>query len=147
LETHWRFADDNRPCRRNVAVAGERLEVRGRTENANYDLRRRLIRLVHGYRPTRPTAYWLGGKNTAVETRANVILFIARSSLISLFAYLFSGLFVGETMSWVVFSGPAYGAGLFAGARLFGLASERTFRRAGFALIAASVVTSLPVWK
>jgi len=92
-------------------------------------------------------AYWLGGKNTAADTRANIILFIAGSSLLSLFAYLISGMIAAQTLEWAVLTGPAYGAGLFAGARLFGMASELTFRRICFALIAVAVVTSLPLWR
>jgi hypothetical protein len=43
--------------------------------------------------------------------------------------------------------GPLYGLGLFAGSRLFGLASEVVFRRLCYGLIAVSVIASLPVWR
>jgi len=42
---------------------------------------------------------------------------------------------------------PAYALGLFAGSRAFHLASPEVFRRLCFALIAASVLTSLPLWR
>jgi len=42
-------------------------------------------------------------------------------------------------------TGPIYGVGLYAGARMFGLANEITFRRICFALIAVAIVLSLPV--
>jgi uncharacterized membrane protein YfcA len=43
--------------------------------------------------------------------------------------------------------GPAYGLGLYVGSRLFGRASEMVFRRLCYALIAVSVLSSLPVWR
>jgi len=92
-------------------------------------------------------AYWLGGENKTAETRANIILFIAGSSLISLITYFFGGLFEPQSVAWAVITGPAYGLGLFAGARLFGLASEVTFRVVCFVLIGLAVVTSLPLWR
>ncbi len=92
-------------------------------------------------------AYWLGGKNKTADTRANIILFIAGSSLISLVTYFFGGLFGQQAVTWAAISGPAYGLGLFAGARLFGFASEPTFRRVCFGLIALAVITSLPLWR
>jgi len=92
-------------------------------------------------------AYWLGGNNKTADTRANIILFIAGSSLISLVTYFVNGLFGPTAITWAAISGPAYGLGLFAGSRLFGLASELTFRRVCFALIAFAVIVSLPLWR
>lgn len=92
-------------------------------------------------------AYWLGGAGDHAEARAKIIVFFAGSSVISLATYLISGLITRETVFWALVTGPAYGLGLFGGARLFGLASESTFRRASLALIALAVVTSLPVWR
>jgi uncharacterized protein len=42
-------------------------------------------------------------------------------------------------------TGPIYGVGLYAGTRMFGLASEITFRRTCFALIALAIALSVPV--
>lgn len=92
-------------------------------------------------------AYWLGGQGDHTEARAKIIVFFAGSSLISLATYLVSGLIGQDTLWWALVMGPAYGLGLFAGARLFWLADERSFRRASLLLIALAVVTSLPVWR
>jgi len=43
-------------------------------------------------------------------------------------------------------AGPAYGLGLYGGTHSFSLAREDTFRRVRLALIAVSVLMSLPVW-
>jgi uncharacterized membrane protein YfcA len=91
-------------------------------------------------------AYWLGGKQAANVTRANIIMFFAGSGLIALVTYFAGGLIARNVLMWSALTGPAYGLGLFFGSRLFGFASERTFRRACFALIAIAVVISLPVW-
>ncbi|WP_180335950.1 hypothetical protein [Pleomorphomonas diazotrophica] len=40
---------------------------------------------------------------------------------------------------------PAYGIGLWAGARLFGVASEAIFRRICLGMIALAVVIGLPL--
>ena len=40
---------------------------------------------------------------------------------------------------------PAYGIGLWGGSRLFGVASETTFRRICLCLIALAVVIGLPL--
>ena len=42
--------------------------------------------------------------------------------------------------------GPAYGIGLWLGSHMFGLASEATFRRICYALIAIAALVSLPVF-
>ena len=43
--------------------------------------------------------------------------------------------------------GTGLSLGLFTGSRAFHMASPEIFRRLCFALIAASVLTSLPVWR
>jgi uncharacterized protein len=92
-------------------------------------------------------AYWLGGAASAANTRANIIIFFAGTGLVSLVVYLASGFVTHTTLTWAMIAGPLYGLGLFGGTRLFGSASERTFRRVCFALIAVSVALSLPVWR
>ncbi|RYE55568.1 MAG: sulfite exporter TauE/SafE family protein, partial [Hyphomicrobiales bacterium] len=42
--------------------------------------------------------------------------------------------------------GPAYGLGVLAGSRLFGFASEQTFRWICFGLIACAALVSLPLF-
>lgn len=91
-------------------------------------------------------AYWLSGRNETAAARANIILFFAGTSIVSLAAYFLGGLLTEPVIAMSLASGPAYGIGLLGGARLFGMASEVTYRRICFALIALSVAASLPVW-
>jgi uncharacterized membrane protein YfcA len=54
---------------------------------------------------------------------------------------------IGWDSAWLALAaGPTYVVALWGGARLFGLASERSFRRAGYALILAAAVLGMPLW-
>ena len=47
---------------------------------------------------------------------------------------------------WLALTGgPSYGLGLYLGSRLFGIASERTFRLASYGLIALAGFIGLPL--
>ena len=91
-------------------------------------------------------AYWLSGRSPAAEVRANIILYFAATTVMSVIAYLVTGLLSANVIILACIVAPAYAIGLVAGSRLFGRADEAFFRRLCFALIAISVVTSLPVW-
>lgn len=90
-------------------------------------------------------AYWLGGVNPIATVRANIVLYFAISSIFSAISYFYAGLLTPAVFVLCILCGPLYGAGLFCGARLFGLASERTFRRICFALIGLAAVVSIPL--
>jgi uncharacterized protein len=89
-------------------------------------------------------AYWLGGTIAAATVRANMILFFALSTVITLVSYVAAGLLTTSILVLALAAGPAYGLGLFVGSRLFGFASETAFRRSCYALIAAAAVLGLP---
>ena len=91
-------------------------------------------------------AYWLGGASSAAAVRANIILYFAISSVFSLAAYLWGGLFTTRTFVLALTVAPLYGAGLWCGSRFFGRASETTFRRLCYATIAAAAIISLPLF-
>ena len=90
-------------------------------------------------------AYWLGGASNAVTVRANVVLYFALSSILSGITYAFGGLFSITIFALMLVIAPVYAAGLYAGSRLFGLASDITFRRICFALIAGSAILGMPL--
>ncbi|MBP0446218.1 sulfite exporter TauE/SafE family protein [Roseomonas sp. SSH11] len=91
-------------------------------------------------------AYWLGGAIPAARVRANIVLFFAASGLISAATYLVSGLLTAEVVLLSALVAPTYGLGLWCGSRLFGLASEASFRRVCFLLIALAALIGLPLW-
>jgi uncharacterized protein len=89
--------------------------------------------------------YWLGGAMAATAVRANVLLYLAISALITAVSYLAAGLLTESIFVLAVVTGPSYGLGLLVGSRLFGFASETTFRRTCYALIAMAIVLGLPL--
>lgn len=90
-------------------------------------------------------AYWLGGGFAGNTVRANIILYFAVSTVITAISYLWSGLITVPILALAIIAAPAYGLGLWLGAHIFGIASEKTFRRLCFALIALSALISLPI--
>lgn len=91
-------------------------------------------------------AYWLSGKETHGTMRASIILFFGFTTVFTFVSYSASGIITLKTLWLAALVAPAYALGLYAGSRAFRFASPELFRRLCFALIAASVVTSLPVW-
>jgi uncharacterized protein len=90
-------------------------------------------------------AYWLSRSIPAATMRANIVLYFAITTVISGFAYLAGGLLTTSVIGLALVTAPIYGLGLYAGSRMFGLASEIIFRRICFALIAVAIALSLPV--
>jgi uncharacterized protein len=90
-------------------------------------------------------AYWLSGALPAEVVRANIVLYFAISTVLSLLSYLAGGLLTTSVFGFAAIAGPSYGLGLYVGARLFGLARESTFRWICFGLIAGAAFLSLPV--
>ena len=89
--------------------------------------------------------YWLGGMIPAATARANMVLFFAVSTVFSVVTYIAGGILTRSAVLLALFVGPAYGLGLFVGSRLFGLASESTFRHICCGLIAVAVLLGLPI--
>lgn len=90
-------------------------------------------------------AYWLGGTTTPQTVRANIVLYFAISSVLSIGSYLIAGLLTWESVKLSMLIGPTFALGLFTGARLFNRASETIFRRACYGLIASAAVLGLPL--
>jgi uncharacterized protein len=91
-------------------------------------------------------AYWLGGATKAATMRASTILYFAVGSATTLVSYWFGGLLVADVFRLSAIIVFFFAVGLYLGSHMFGLASERVFRRACYVLIAASLLISLPLW-
>jgi uncharacterized membrane protein YfcA len=89
--------------------------------------------------------YWLGQPLPSIVARANIVLFFAFSDSVSMVSYLVSGLLTTDVAKLALIIGPIYFAGLFLGARMFGVASETLFRRVCYGLIAVAGVIGLPL--
>jgi uncharacterized membrane protein YfcA len=90
--------------------------------------------------------YWLGRDSVAATMRANAMVVFCFTTVVSIIAYLAGGIFTGEVLARSVVLLPVYAAGLFVGSRLFGLASEATYRRIAYAAMIFVAVLSLPVF-
>jgi hypothetical protein len=90
--------------------------------------------------------YWLRDATAAAVTRASLILYFAVSDVIILASYLWGGLFTRTVIGLALAAGPVFGVGLWIGSHMFGLASDTTFRRVCYALIAASALIGLPLF-
>lgn len=91
-------------------------------------------------------AYLLGRGGTARQLRADFALYLAAGSVFAGIAYAVAGLLDRTLLGPFLVAAPAYWLGILGGTRMFGLASERSFRLACFGMIGAAALLSLPVW-
>ena len=78
--------------------------------------------------------------------RANLILFLGAMTVLSVTNLAFSGLFRLEHAVWGLIFVIPYSIGILIGVRLFGKASERTFRRVAYAVILGAALVGLPLF-
>lgn len=90
-------------------------------------------------------AYWLGGPIPAPVVRANIVFYFAATTVIAAVGYVWGGLITLPILMLAATLAPVYGLGTWAGSRMFGLASEQTFRRICLAMIALATLISMPV--
>nr|WP_256476437.1 sulfite exporter TauE/SafE family protein [Siccirubricoccus soli] len=91
-------------------------------------------------------AYLLGQTDNARRIRASFALYLAVASAIIAIAYVATGLLRASLLPPFLLGAPVYALGIWGGSRMFGLASDRTFRLACYAMIAMAAVLGLPVW-
>lgn len=94
-----------------------------------------------------PATYWLGAANSEARVvRANMNLYFAALTVIVTVAFAWQGL-LGWRPAWFAIAAlPVYGLALWAGSRLFWIASERSFRLVAYAMILAASLFGLPLW-
>lgn len=90
-------------------------------------------------------AFWMSSSSPAPVIRANLIVYFALASLGALAAFWWNGFFTPEVAGLITVLMPVYALAMFCGTRAFRLASEATFRRAAYALIALAALGSLPL--
>jgi uncharacterized membrane protein YfcA len=90
--------------------------------------------------------FWLGGKNDAATVRANLMVFFLLMGAISVIVYLAQGIITADVLALSLLLGVPFMAAIWIGARLFHGASDATYRRAAYAIIAVSAIVSLPLW-
>ncbi len=91
-------------------------------------------------------AYLLGRDLPKQQVRAIFNLYLSVGDLAALLGCLVAGLVGPALLGPLLVTAPLYGFGIWAGSRMFGLASEVTFRRTCYGLIAVAALLSLPIW-
>ena len=90
--------------------------------------------------------YWLGGPNSAVVIRANLMVYFTLLAIASGVIYFFGGLFTADVLILSLLLGPIYVASLAIGVFMFRGSAENTYRRVSYAIIAFSALLSLPLF-
>jgi uncharacterized membrane protein YfcA len=91
-------------------------------------------------------AYLLGRSAPPREIRAAFALYLAAGGVFAGIAYAVAGLLTPALLAPMAVALPVYALGIWGGVRMFGLASEVTFRRTCYAMIAFAALVSLPAW-
>jgi uncharacterized membrane protein YfcA len=90
--------------------------------------------------------YWLGREVVSATMRANAIVFFCFTTIVSGSIFWAGGLFTAQVMTLSAALFPVYAIGIVIGARMFGRASEATYRRIAYASILFVAIASLPVF-
>ncbi len=90
--------------------------------------------------------YWLGGQSGAAHVRANLLVYLMLLALTLMGNYAWHGLMTAQTIALSVMIWPVYIVALAAGALLFHGASDLTYRRIAYVIVAIAALASLPVF-
>jgi uncharacterized membrane protein YfcA len=90
--------------------------------------------------------YWLGGGHAPVVVRANFLTYFSLFSSGVTVTYAFKGFITATVIALALLIGPAHVLAMWAGSRLFRLASERAYRTIGYATIALAAIASMPLF-
>lgn len=87
--------------------------------------------------------YFLSGQDNAWQIRASISGFFTVTATVTLLSYLYARIVTPEILTRAVWLIPLFMAGIYVGSRLFGLATEKTFRRVALILLTAVGLTAL----
>ena len=90
--------------------------------------------------------YWLGGALPAAVARANMFVLFAVLGIAACINYFIEGLYTKEVLALVVLLGIPFTVCFLPGALSFHRASEETYRRISYAMIAFAGIVSLPLF-
>ncbi|MEP4754754.1 MAG: TSUP family transporter, partial [Nitratireductor sp.] len=88
--------------------------------------------------------YWLASQLPRLIVRANLMTLFFLTEALSIGNIWLAGLFERQAVLLSIAAAGPYFVGLMIGSRLFGLASDKTYRRVTFVLIAAAALLALP---
>lgn len=90
--------------------------------------------------------YWLGGGHAPAVIRANFLTYFSLFSSGVTITYAIKGFITAVVIGLALLVGPAHVLAMWAGSRLFRLASERAYRTIGYATIALAALASMPLF-
>jgi uncharacterized membrane protein YfcA len=90
--------------------------------------------------------FWLGGNNSAVTVRANIMVYFILQGVLSMVLYFTSGLFGAQVIVLALLFGVPFALAMFAGAYWFHGSSEVLYRRVAYVIIGFAGLASLPVF-
>jgi uncharacterized membrane protein YfcA len=90
--------------------------------------------------------FWLGGRSDARTVRANLMVFFVLMGSASLVSYLAQGIVTAKSLVLTLCLGVPFVLALWAGVRSFHYASDTTYRRIAYAIVAMSALVSLPLF-
>jgi uncharacterized protein len=90
--------------------------------------------------------FWLSSMATVAVVRANFVVFFAVMASALVVTYLGTGLLTAEVIALAAFLAPLHILAMFAGAKVFHVASEQTYRRTAYAIITLAALFSMPLW-
>jgi uncharacterized membrane protein YfcA len=90
--------------------------------------------------------YWLGIARDPVTTRATFLWYFMFFSFGMIFIYVYRGMMTAEVLALSLMVAPMHFAALWVGTKMFGLASEKTYRRVAYGVAAGGAIISAPVF-
>jgi uncharacterized protein len=90
--------------------------------------------------------FWLGGTSNAAMVRANLMVFFLLMGVITGAVYLTQGILTADVLALSILLGVPFMLAMGAGAHLFRGASDETYRRAAYLIIALAALVSLPIF-
>jgi uncharacterized protein len=90
--------------------------------------------------------FWLSSMAAAAVVRANFVVFFAIMAAALVVTYLWFGLLTPDVIALAAFVAPLHILAMFAGAKVFHFASEATYRRTAYIIIALAALVSMPLW-
>jgi uncharacterized membrane protein YfcA len=93
-----------------------------------------------------PIVYWLGSASGAAVVRANLIMFFLFTDGLVALTYAVQGLMTAQAVVLAILTGVPFLLALGVGARLFRGASDLTYRRIAYAIVALAALVSLPLF-
>jgi uncharacterized membrane protein YfcA len=90
--------------------------------------------------------YWLGSASDAALMRGNFAAYFAVLAFGVGVSYWIQGLLTAEATALALLIGPLHIVAMYAGARLFHVASDQTYRRAAYGIITMSALLGMPLF-